>query len=111
VTPGPLDLFLVIVGMAAVTYLPRLVPALFFASRKLPEALERFLSFVPTAVLAALLAPSLFVTDGAVRLDLAGNVFLWAAVPAFLVAWRFKSFFGAVVVGMATVALARLLLG
>jgi branched-subunit amino acid transport protein len=46
-----------------------------------------------------------------VRLDLAGNVFIWAAVPAFLVAWRFKSFFGAVVVGMATVALARLLLG
>lgn len=109
--PKPLELFLILVGMAAVTYLPRLIPALFFSSRRLPVALERFLSFVPTAVLAALLAPSILVLDGRVQLDISENIFLWASIPAFIVAWRFKSFFGAVVVGMATVALARLFMG
>jgi branched-subunit amino acid transport protein len=107
----PVELFLVLVGMAGVTYLPRLIPALFFASRSLPPALERFLSFVPTAVLAALLAPSILVSEGSVRIGLAENVFLWASVPAFVMAWRFKSFFGAVILGMATVALARFFLG
>ncbi len=110
-SPKPVELFLIIVGMAAVTYLPRLIPALFFASRNLPSSLERFLSFVPTAVLAALLAPSILVSEGSVRLALSENVFLWASVPAFIMAWRFKSFFGAVVVGMATVAFARFFLG
>ncbi|MFW5734068.1 MAG: AzlD domain-containing protein [Oceanidesulfovibrio sp.] len=110
-TPEPIELFIIIAGMAAVTYLPRLLPAMFLASRKLPEPLERFLSFVPTAVLAALLAPSILLSDNAERLGLGENVFLWASIPAFFVAWRFRSFFGAVVVGMATVALARLMLG
>ncbi|MBW2683676.1 MAG: AzlD domain-containing protein, partial [Deltaproteobacteria bacterium] len=33
--------------------------------------------------------------------------FLLAAIPTFLVAWRFKSFFGTVAAGMGLVALGR----
>ena len=39
------------------------------------------------------------------------NLFLWAAVPAFLVAWRRRSFFETVLVGIVVVAVARLVLG
>ncbi|MBU1249026.1 MAG: AzlD domain-containing protein, partial [Proteobacteria bacterium] len=80
-------IFLTILGMALVTYLPRLAPAWLLSSRTLPPVVARFLSFVPTAVLSALLLPSLLVVEG--RLNASPqNIFLWAAIPTLLVAWR-----------------------
>lgn len=103
-------IFLTILGMALVTYIPRLAPAWVLSSRNLPPAVARFLSFVPTAVLSALLLPSLVVTDG--HLDASSqNIFLWAAIPTLLMAWRTRSFFGAVATGLVLVAGARLLMG
>ncbi len=95
--------------MAAVTYLPRLLPLWLLASRTLPRPVVVWLRYVPVAVLAAMLAPSLVVHEG--RMDIGwGNLFLWAAAPTFLVAWRRRSMFGAVIVGMVVIAAARLLL-
>ena len=102
-------IFLTILGMMAVTYIPRLVPALFFASRPMPEPLRRFLSVVPPAVLGALLAQSVLLDGGRLHLS-ADNVFFWAALLTGFLAWRFKGFFGPVLAGMALVAGARLLL-
>ncbi len=101
-------IFLTILGMMAVTYLPRLIPALFFASRPMPEALRRFLSVVPPAVLGALLVQSVLLEGGRLHLDV-DNIFFWAALLTGFLAWRFKGFFGPVLAGMALVAGARLL--
>ncbi|ACV68756.1 AzlD domain-containing protein [Desulfohalobium retbaense] len=99
--------FLIILGMMAVTYLPRALPMTVLSSFSLPDWVVRWLGCVPAAVLAALLFPSLLLRDGAVSLGLE-NIFLWAAVPTFVVAkWR-GSFVGAIVTGMGVVALARL---
>lgn len=98
--------FLTICGMGAVTYLPRLLPMLLLSGRRLSPWIARWLSFVPATVLAALLAPGLLCRDGEFILEL-DNVFLLAAIPTFLVAWRFKSFFGTVATGMGLVALGR----
>ncbi len=103
-------LFLTILGMAAATYLPRLLPALYLASRSLPPLLVAWLRYVPVAVLAAMLLPTLVIQDGSVAPPV-NNVYLWAAVPTLLMAWRTRSLFGSVLVGIATVALARLRLG
>ena len=103
-------LFLTILGMAVVTYLPRLLPVWILSSRNLPQLAVDWLRFVPPAVLAALLLPSLVMSKS--RLDLSpGNLFLIAAVPTFLVAWKTKSLFASVVVGMALVAAGRLITG
>lgn len=83
--------FLTILGMMVVTYVPRMIPALALASRTLPEPLIRWLSFVPTAVLSAMLLPSLLLKDAVFDFSL-GNFFLWASIPAFLLAWRTRSF-------------------
>ena len=56
--------FLTILGMAVVTYLPRLMPTWFLSSRSLPHWLVVWLRFVPVAVLSAMLFPSVL-TDGA----------------------------------------------
>jgi branched-subunit amino acid transport protein len=102
--------FLTLLGMMVVTYAPRALPVLALSSRRLPPVVAAWLRQVPVAVLAAMLAPALFVQGKRVSLGL-DNLFLWAAVPAFLVAWRRRSFFGTVIVGIVVVAVARLVLG
>jgi branched-subunit amino acid transport protein len=102
--------FLTLLGMMAVTYVPRLLPVLMLSSRRLPPLVVAWLRQVPVAVLAAMLFPALFVQEGRIDLGL-DNLFLWAAVPAFLVAWKRRSFFATVIVGIVVVAVARLVLG
>lgn len=99
-------IFLIILGMAAVTYIPRALPMLALARRSLPEAVVLWLGFIPAAVLAAMLLPALTVTERG--LDFAAdNVFLWAAPVAFLAGWKTKSAAATVAVGMACVAAGR----
>jgi branched-subunit amino acid transport protein len=102
--------FLTLLGMLAVTYLPRALPVLALASRRLPPLAVAWLRQVPVAVLAAMLFPMLLVPEGRIDLGL-DNLYLWAAVPAFLVAWKRRSFFATVLVGIVVVAVARLVLG
>ena len=91
------------VGMMAVTYLPRALPLWLFSSCRLPPLVVSWLRYVPVAVLAAMLLPSLVLTEGHLSLEV-GNVYLWAALPTFFIAWRTKSLFGSVIVGMLVVA-------
>lgn len=107
----PLEQFLLIFGMAVVTYIPRVAPLLLLSSRELNPHFMRWLEMVPAAVLAALLAPELLLQsspDGGKHLFLAAdNVFLPAAAVTFLVGWFGKNFFVTVAVGMGAVALLR----
>jgi len=76
---------------------------------KLPAFVIRWLSYVPVAVLAALLVPSLLVQDGVVNFHW-NNLYLWAALPAGFTAWKSRSMFLTVLVGMVVVAVMRLFL-
>lgn len=99
-------IFWTIVGMAVVTYLPRLLPTLFLSGRTLRPLIASWLRLVPPAVLAAMLIPSLLVREDSVDLGF-DNLFFWAALVAFSVAWKWNSLFATVVVGMGLVALGR----
>jgi branched-subunit amino acid transport protein len=101
---------LTIIGMALVTYVPRLLPVWVLSTKTLPRLVAAWLRHIPVAVLAAMLLPALVVADGQADLGWS-NLFLWAAFPTLLVAGRTRSLFGSVVAGMAVVAVARLLLG
>lgn len=99
-----------IVGMALVTYLPRVLPVWLLSTRSLPTVVVAWLRYVPAAVLAAMLFPSLLLVEQ--RLDIGfQNLYFWAALPTLLVAWRTHSLFGSVVTGMLLVALARFVAG
>jgi branched-subunit amino acid transport protein len=93
------DYLFVVAGMALVTYTPRWLPLFFLARRQLPRWLTDWLDLVPAAILAALLAPSLFAGDAPRRLELFRPELL-ASVPAFIVALRTRSLGGTVVTGM-----------
>ena len=95
-----------IVGMAIVTFLPRLLPTLFLSGRTLRPAIASWLRLVPPAVLAAMLMPSLLVKEDAIDIGFE-NLFFWAALVAFPVAWKWKSLSATVLLGMGLVALGR----
>ncbi len=99
-------ILITLVGMAMVTYLPRLIPAWALRDKQLPAFIIAWLRYVPVAVLAALLLPSLLMEGTQINFS-ASNLYLWAAIPAGLVAWKKKSLFGTVVVGMLVVAIVR----
>lgn len=65
----------VIIGMALVTYLPRLLPALFLDRFKFPGWFKKWLQSIPYAALGALIFPGvLLVEKDQPWLGLAGGV-------------------------------------
>lgn len=51
---------LLVLGMMLVTYIPRLTPFLIISRTNLPQGIRKFLLFVPTAALGALIIPGVF---------------------------------------------------
>jgi len=102
-------ILMTIMGMAVVTYLPRVLPLFVLSGKKLPEWMISWLGFVPPAVLAAMLLPAIVLKEGKLNLSM-DNLFLWAALPTFAAAVLTKNLFIPVVVGMLVLILARLFL-
>lgn len=101
-----LALILCIAGCTAVTLLSKLLPVTFLKGDNLPLMLRHWLSFVPVAVMAALVGPDVFIYEGQFNPG-PSNLFLMAALPALLVAWWFKNYFLTIAVGIGLVILAR----
>ncbi|MGI6705923.1 MAG: AzlD domain-containing protein [Clostridia bacterium] len=102
------EILLVIVGMSLVTYLPRVLPIAILSKVNLPDWFLSWLKYIPVAVLAALLAPTLFMQDGHVALSFS-NKALWASIPCFFVAARTRNLFLTVSVGIVAMFLLNLI--
>nr|WP_236587956.1 AzlD domain-containing protein [Tumebacillus amylolyticus] len=95
--------------MSLVTVIPRLLPVWLLAGRTLPPLVVTWLRYVPVAVLAAMLAPSLVLQEG--HLDFSwSNLYFWVSLPTIAVAWKTRNLFLTVITGMGGIALVRLLL-
>ncbi|MEI4800916.1 AzlD domain-containing protein [Bacillus sp. NPDC077411] len=95
------DLLLVVLGSAIVTFLPRVVPLLVLSKVEIPEWGLKWLGHIPIAILAALLAQTLFMHE-TIKID-----YVIAAIPTFLVAIFTRSLLGAVLTGVIVVFLLR----
>ena len=93
------DYLFLLVGMGLVTYLPRMLPLVVLAHRRLPQEVVEWLNFVPVAILSALVAPGLF-AESTHRSFVFGRLELLVAVPTLLYAVRTRSLGGTVMVGM-----------
>jgi branched-subunit amino acid transport protein len=103
------QIILAILLMALVTYLPRFLPLLLLSRRKLNPMFRIWLSYVPVAVLAALLGPALFMAEGTLlTIQPSLNQYFWAALPSFAIALLTRSMFLTVLTGMGAVAILRL---
>jgi branched-subunit amino acid transport protein len=102
------EIFLIIIGMGIVTYLPRWFPLLLLSRRPLPHWLADWLDFIPAAILSALVLPSIL-TVGEPREIEWFRPELWVAFPTFCFAWKTRSLAGTVIVGMGLYWLVSLL--
>jgi branched-subunit amino acid transport protein len=54
------NLVLIIFSMAAVTYIPRLIPFLILSNKEIPAKVDSFLKCIPVAAIGALIIPGVF---------------------------------------------------
>jgi branched-subunit amino acid transport protein len=99
-----------IAGVATVTFLLRAIPIALLSRLRVPRVFERWLSFVPVSVMAALVAGEVLRPGGAWVSPL-HNPYLLAAFPTGLVYHRTRSLLGATVVGILAFLAMRALLG
>lgn len=91
---------LVVCGIA--TYLTRM-PALVLADRiKISPRARRFMSFIGPSVIAALIAPAVFVRDGSLLMNPVTNYYIPAAAVTALTAFLFKKSLPAIIAGVGT---------
>lgn len=93
------EILWIILGTSIVTFIPRVLPLLVLSRMELPEWGLRWLHYVPVSVMAALVGQELLLSDGHF-VSFHGNLMLWAAFPATLVAIFTRSLLGTVVVGI-----------
>lgn len=83
---------ILVIAIAGIgTYLLRLSFIGLIGDRPVPAWAERPLRYVAPAVLAALVAPAVLLSQGSVVLSPAANPRFLAAVIAAVVAWRFRN--------------------
>lgn len=91
--------WLLILGVAATSFIPRASFILLFARWPVPALLQRALRYVPAAVFSAILVPALALSDGSLHLAL-DNPRLLAGILAGVVAWRTRNTLITIVTGM-----------
>lgn len=82
----------VILGCTIVTFIPRLIPALFVDRLDFPPKVEKFLNLIPYTALAALICPGVLTVDNQLW-----YIGLIGAVVAAGLAWK-KVPLGAIVI-------------
>ncbi len=93
-----LEIFILILGMALVTFLPRFFPMAFLTRRTLSERVKQGLDYFPIAILSAIVFPMLFFNEGG-AFEIQPQHLL-SAIPVFIFAGKVKSLWGSVILGM-----------
>lgn len=98
-------MFLLILGCAVVTWIPRIVPFALVKNVTMPAVVLRWLAYIPVCILSALVIESFINKEG--RLVTLDVLSLAAFLPTLLVAVWTKSLSKTVVVGVLTMAALR----
>ena len=78
-----MEVLLIILGMTAVTYIPRALPAVILDKLKFRAKVEKFLKLIPYTAMTALIFPGIFTVDTAhPAIGIVGGL------VAILLAWR-----------------------
>ena len=101
------DVFYIIMGMALVTYFTRIGALALFRFTGVPTWLNRWLKFVPVAILTALIIPSLLLPKGYLDISL-NNHYLIAGIVAACVAYRSRNIIATLGIGMSIMFVLKL---
>jgi len=99
VSADAVTLWIVIIGMGAITFWLRASFMVMPPTIQIPPMLRRGLRFVPAAVLTAIWAPELLLQKGVLHLA-PDNDRLLAGAIAIAVAWRFRQTYLTIAIGL-----------
>lgn len=92
------EIFWLILGMAAVTFLPRFLPMALLTRWTISKDAKLLLSYLPVAIVSAIAIPMIFPFEGN-TLVLSPQLLLSALVSAAFAIWQ-KNLWGTVLLGM-----------
>ena len=98
--------WMLVLGMAVLTFIPRYLPFALAGKVTIPSWLSQALSFVPIAVLTIIIVQSTLIRDQQLSLTL-HNYHLMAAIVAFIVAIITRHLFLTIIVGLLSFALMK----
>ncbi len=90
---------LVIIGMFAVTFIPRILPTLLFSKYEMPKWLRRVIKYVPISVFSYLIMTDVLFVDQKMTIGFANTKFL-PALATLIVAIKSKSIGITILVGV-----------
>ena len=93
-----LNILYLILGMAFVTFLPRFLPMAFLTRWVNLEKVKKGLDYIPLSILSAIVFPILFLNEeGIIGIQ---SHYLFSGIPVFVFAWKVKSIWASVILGM-----------
>lgn len=98
------NIWFMIIGVSAVSLLPRILPVAFLSHFEFPPLLQRWLSFVAPAVLGALTAMSILAPQGRIYIN-SSNIYIWVFIPTLFVAIKSRSLFLSLLTGIGSMAI------
>ncbi|WP_088224706.1 AzlD domain-containing protein [Desulfosporosinus sp. FKB] len=102
------EVLYIIIGMALVTYFTRIGALALFRFTGVPTWLNRWLKYVPIAILTSLIIPSLLLPKGHLDISL-NNHYLIAGIVAAFVAYKSRNIIATLGFGMSVMFLLKLL--
>ena len=102
------EIFLIIMGMAAVTFFTRFASVVFFQKTGVPVWFERWMKHVPTGILTALIVPALLLPKGYLDISV-HNHYLLAGFVAIIATYLFRNAIVTMGLGLAAMLSLRLL--
>ncbi len=102
-------LIIIFIGMWAATYFPRLLPLFALSQVKLPDRMMTWLSYLPVAILSALIFPGAILRDGVIDVS-PGNPSIWALIISFAVAIKTRNLILTMLVGGVVMFICQLIL-
>ncbi|MEC6748617.1 AzlD domain-containing protein [Marinilactibacillus sp. XAAS-LB27] len=94
------NVWVLILGMAVVTYIPRFLPMLLLSKKEISPSFSRWMTYIPVSIFAALVASDIFFWEGSFNLQPTINIKLIPSVIVFLIAYKTKSLLWSMVVGI-----------
>lgn len=97
-----LNVLIVILGVAIVTYIARALPILVLANKELPSDLKIWMKYIPPAIFAALILPDICNFNGDLSFV---NPKFFSSIIVFLVSYKTKSLALSIIFGVISISL------
>ncbi len=102
------EILIIIIGMGIVTYFTRIGALALFRFIGVPSWLNRWLKYVPVAILTALIVPSLLLPQGYLDISI-NNHYLIAGIVAAVVAYKSRNIIATLGLGISVMLVLKLL--